>query len=251
MCGMQFERPLEGDDVVCGAVARRVWTRVDKGRRCFQTSNKHGPPWSAVVCRRTLDLQTGALVQCDWVRQKPPNFDWHATLPAWVGSIRTELEYEIEEQCRSVCCVVQGFPWVKQTIALVGCVSTVPILDQDVKDESEDGGAFEKLEMTTVKRCEKQLMVLKVFLLLVKQEVLDVFSVMLEAGRFSLMRLVGGTTCSQMQTGSGEVALLADQEERRAQYNMEKSGFSLMRLVGGVTCSRMQTSCGDAPLRSE
>eukprot|EP00971_Amphidinium_carterae_P140547 2785359-Amphidinium_carterae.1 len=45
MCGMQFEseRPFDGDEVAGGVITRRVWTRVDKGRCYFQTSNKLGP----------------------------------------------------------------------------------------------------------------------------------------------------------------------------------------------------------------
>eukprot|EP00971_Amphidinium_carterae_P060547 1198253-Amphidinium_carterae.1 len=47
MCGMQFEMPFDRDEMAGGVITRRVWTRVDKGRRCFQTSNRLGPPWSA------------------------------------------------------------------------------------------------------------------------------------------------------------------------------------------------------------
>eukprot|EP00971_Amphidinium_carterae_P347693 6489812-Amphidinium_carterae.2 len=142
MSGTQFDSPLSDSQVVGGLFARKTWCRHDKGKRCYVTTNKHGPPWSAVTCRRTLDARTGALVSVERVREMPTGYNWNGPLPLWVTGTKTVLEYEIAEESRSETGGVHGvvlFPSDSRKHLTIGCVACPDLnVREDVKDEMEE-----------------------------------------------------------------------------------------------------------------
>eukprot|EP00971_Amphidinium_carterae_P132972 2633234-Amphidinium_carterae.1 len=70
-----------------------TWSRIDTEARCYRTSSSTGPPWASVVHRRTMDIDSGEILEDDDVRDIRPD-QLHGCLPPPLPrNIRTELTF--------------------------------------------------------------------------------------------------------------------------------------------------------------
>ena len=74
-----------------------AWSRIDLGKKVFQTRKNPGPPWDQVVRRVTKNLVDDSEVENLLVANAPEKFNWHAPLPEGVTDIETVLYYRAPE----------------------------------------------------------------------------------------------------------------------------------------------------------
>eukprot|EP00971_Amphidinium_carterae_P036362 714883-Amphidinium_carterae.1 len=70
-----------------------TWSRIDTEARCYRASSSTGPPWTSVVHRRTMDIDSGEILEDEDVRDIRPD-QLHGCLPPPLPrNIRTELTF--------------------------------------------------------------------------------------------------------------------------------------------------------------